>query len=48
MLAAAAAQAALGLFGMTSDLRGGIFSTVFAGIWLLAAALFHNAARKES
>ena len=48
MLAAAAAQAALGLFGMTADLRGGILSTVFAGIWLLSAALLGNAARQES
>ena len=47
MLACAAAQAALGLFGTTADMRGGIFSTVFAGIWLLSAALFLSAARKQ-
>lgn len=45
MLAAGAAQAALGLGGMQGDMRGGILSTLLAGLWLLAAALFRNAAR---
>lgn len=43
--AAAVAQALASLVGMTMDLRGGIFSLFFAGFWLLAAALFHKAAR---
>lgn len=46
MLAAAAAQIAIGVGGMTSDVRGGILSTLFAGLWLLSAALFRNAARE--
>ena len=45
MVVAAASQAGLGLFGMTADLRGGIFATGFAAIWLLSAALFRTAAR---
>ena len=45
MLVAAAAQAAIGVGGMTTDVRGGILSTLFAGLWLLSAALFRNAAR---
>ena len=44
MLAAGAAQAAIGLFGMSADLRGGILATGFAGIWLLSAGLFRSAA----
>lgn len=42
---AAIAQAAIGLFGMSADLRGGILATGFAGIWMLSAALFRAAAR---
>ncbi|WP_199662527.1 hypothetical protein [Sphingomonas edaphi] len=45
---AAVAQAIGGLAGMNSDLRGGLFSTGFALIWLLSAALFHNAAQQEA
>ena len=37
---ASAAQLAAALVGMQSDLRGGIFSAMFAAPWLLAAALF--------
>jgi MFS family permease len=45
MAAAALAQASLGIIGTFSDLLGGIFSTMFAGLWLLSAALFRKAAR---
>ena len=45
MALAAIAQAAAGLGGMASDPRGGTFSASFAILWLLAAALFHKAAR---
>lgn len=43
MAAAAVVQGALGAFGLTADLRGGVLSVAFAGLWLLAAALFWNA-----
>ncbi|WP_158703044.1 hypothetical protein [Allosphingosinicella vermicomposti] len=39
MTVAAMVQAALGLAGMSADPRGGIFSTGFAFLWLLSAAL---------
>lgn len=45
MFVAAAAQLAIGVAGMTADLRGGIFSAAFAGLWLLSGALFSRAAR---
>lgn len=45
MLAAATAQAAVGLFGTSADLQGGMLATGFAAIWLLSAALFRTAAR---
>ena len=44
MAAAAFAQASIAGFGLTADLRGGVFSLTFAGLWALAAALFRNAA----
>ena len=47
MLAAAAAQIAIGVGGTSSDVRGGILSTLFAALWLLSAALFRNAARDD-
>jgi hypothetical protein len=47
MAVAALAQALLGFVGMGTDLRGGIFSTMFAGIWLLSAALFRMTARDD-
>jgi hypothetical protein len=47
MGAAALLHAAAALGGMASDLRGGIFSLVFAGLWLLSAAAFAKAARDE-
>ncbi|MDQ3144473.1 MAG: hypothetical protein M3Q57_06290 [Pseudomonadota bacterium] len=46
MAATAAAQALVGAFGLAADPRGAIFSIVLAGPWLIAAALFHNAARE--
>lgn len=45
MTAAALAQAALGIVGALADLRGGILSTLFAGLWLLSALLFRQSAR---
>lgn len=42
MLVAGVAQIAVGAFGLSTDLRGGIFSMTFAGLWLLSAALFHK------
>ena len=44
---AAGMQAALGLYGMSEDPRGGIFSASFALLWLLGAALFAKAAREH-
>lgn len=40
MLAAAAAQLLLGLGGLGTDQRGGIFSMLFSLLWLFGAALF--------
>jgi hypothetical protein len=45
MLAAAVAHLLVSLFGLSSDLRGGILSAAFAGLWLLSAALFRRAAK---
>lgn len=47
MLAAAAAQALAGAGGLSADPLGGVFSTGFAGLWLLAAALFHVASQER-
>ncbi len=47
MLAAALAQLVIGLIGLSSDLLGGVLSAAFAGLWLLSAAMFWNASRKE-
>ena len=46
MAAAGIAQAGLSAFGMSTDMRGGTVSLVFAGLWLFAAALFWNASRE--
>lgn len=43
----AIAQVAVAAFGLPTDPLGGTFSLGFAGIWLLSAALFLNAARDE-
>lgn len=47
MIAAAIAQAAVGAFGLSTDMRGGVLSVAFAGLWLLAAALLWKAAREQ-
>lgn len=46
MVITAVAQGAVGAFGLSADTRGGVLSMAFAGLWLLAAALFRNAARE--
>lgn len=48
MLAAALAQVAVAAGGLSTDVRGAILSAGFAGIWLLSAALFRNAARSQT
>jgi hypothetical protein len=48
MVAAAAAQGALAAFGLSTDVRGAIFSMAFAAPWLLAAALFWKAAQERA
>ena len=48
MVVAAVAHLVVAAVGMASDLRGGVFSAMFAGLWLLAAALFHNAASEPA
>lgn len=45
MALAAAAQFLASAYGAFTDLRGGIFSAMFAGLWILSAALFAKAAR---
>jgi len=42
-LLAGVAQASVGLFGTATDLRGGMFATLLAGLWFLSAALFRMA-----
>lgn len=46
MAATALAQAAAGAAGLAADPRGGLFAMLFAGAWLLAAALFRSAAQE--
>ena len=48
MGAAAIAQVAVAAGGLTTDVRGAIFSAGFAGLWLLSAALFRQAAREQA
>ena len=48
MLVTAIAHAAVSAAGMTMDVRGGMVSLTFAGLWLIAAALFWNAAREQA
>jgi hypothetical protein len=43
MVVAATAQAAVGLGGISMDLRDGVFSAGFAILWLIAATLFRAA-----
>lgn len=45
MLVAAAAQIAIGIIGLSIDMRGGVLSAGFSGLWLLSGALFWKAAR---
>lgn len=45
MFAAAVAQLAVAAGGLSTDVRGAIFSAGFGGLWLLSAALFRKAAR---
>ncbi len=47
MLVAAIAQASAGAGGMATDPRGAVLSAAFGAFWLLSAALFWTAARKE-
>lgn len=46
MIVAGLAQAAVAAGGLSIDPRGGILSMLFAGLWLLSAALFWSAARE--
>ena len=46
MAVTAGAQFAASLIGMFTDLRSGIFSALFALIWLASAAMFGRAERK--
>jgi hypothetical protein len=48
MILAAAAQAAVSIIGLGTDMRGGIYSLAFAALWLLSAGLFGAAARQSS
>lgn len=48
MVVTAIAQVAVSAIGLSADWLGGIFSIGFAGLWLLAAALFRNAALEEA
>lgn len=48
MVVAAVAQIAVSLAGLSADLRGGLFSAAFAGLWLAAALLFGKAAREQA
>ena len=48
MAVTAAAQAAVGAAGLSTDVLGAVFSMAFGGIWLLSAALFWNASSEHS
>lgn len=48
MVVTAIAQTVAGAVGLSSDERGAVLSMGFAGLWLLAAALFRNAAHSKS
>ena len=47
MSAAALTQIAIAAFGIPLDLKGGIYSMLLAGPWLLSAALFRKAAQER-
>lgn len=46
MIVAAAAQAAAGAIGLSTDTRGAVFSMLFSLPWLMSAGLFRKAARE--
>ena len=46
MVVTALAQAAVSILGSSTDLRGGVLSLAFAGLWLLSAGLFWTASRQ--
>ena len=48
MVVTALAQAAVSIFGFSTDPRGGVLSFAFAGLWLLSAGLFWIAARNKA
>lgn len=48
MAAAAVAQAGLAAFGLSTDVRGAVFSMAFAAPWLVAAASFRKAAQERA
>jgi hypothetical protein len=48
MIAAAIAQVGVAAVGLSTDVLGGVLSAAFAGLWLLAAALFRRAAREQA
>jgi len=41
------AQIIVAAFGLAADPRGAVLSALFAGLWLLSAALFRKAARED-
>lgn len=47
MVVAAVAHTAVAVVGLPTDVLGGILSAAFAGLWLLSAALFWNAAQGQ-
>ena len=47
MAVTALAQAGAGAVGLAADPRGAVLSIGFAGLWLISAALFRNAARES-
>ena len=48
MVVTAIAQGVAGSVGLSTDVRGAVLSMAFAGLWLLAAALFRKAARDQT
>ena len=47
MIVIAALQVAVAAGGLAADPRGGVFSIIFAGPWLISAALFWNASQER-
>lgn len=47
MILAAVAQLLASMIGMFIDPRGGIFSAMYAAIWLASAAMFHKANKQQ-